>query len=186
MERKLYTEERMIKMPAPKGNQYAIGNKGGRPTKYKPEYCQDIIDYFSRKPVEVLYKREYHKDGEIKSETPIPMPAEFPTFQGFAHEIGVSTSALYEWIDEHQEFAEAFTRAKQLQESIWLVNGMSNLYNSQFAQFFGKNCLGYKEKTEIEHTGDPQIVNVTNIAVLPDSDLKQLELILSKALPAPE
>jgi hypothetical protein len=45
-------------------------------------------------------------------------------------------------------------RAKQLQEKIWLTNGMNNLYNSQFAQFFGKNCLGYKDKQEVEHTGN--------------------------------
>lgn len=29
---------------------------------------------------------------------------------------------------------------------------MGNLYNAQFAQFFGKNCLGYKDKTEVEST----------------------------------
>jgi hypothetical protein len=28
------------KMPAPKGNQYAKGNKGGRPSKYKPDYAE--------------------------------------------------------------------------------------------------------------------------------------------------
>jgi hypothetical protein len=27
-------------MPAPKGNQHAKGNKGGRPTKYKPEFAE--------------------------------------------------------------------------------------------------------------------------------------------------
>lgn len=27
-------------MPAPKGNQYALGNKGGRPTKYDPKYAK--------------------------------------------------------------------------------------------------------------------------------------------------
>ena len=27
-------------MPAPKGNQYAKGNKGGRRTKYKPEFAE--------------------------------------------------------------------------------------------------------------------------------------------------
>jgi len=27
-------------MPAPKGNRYAKGNKGGRPSKYKPEYAE--------------------------------------------------------------------------------------------------------------------------------------------------
>ncbi len=27
-------------MPAPEGNKYAVGNDGGRPTKYKPEYAE--------------------------------------------------------------------------------------------------------------------------------------------------
>ena len=31
---------------------------------------------------------------------------------------------------------------------------MSGLYNAQFAQFFGKNCLGYKDKQEIEQSGE--------------------------------
>ncbi len=173
-------------MPAPKGNQYAKGNKGGRPTKYKPEYCQQIIDYFSVQPQQTVYKKEYFKDGTIKSEVPITLPAQFPTFQGFAQEIGVNTSTLYEWVNEYKEFSESFTRAKEIQEKIWLINSMGNLYNSQFAQFFGKNCLGYKDKTEIEHTGEPGLIAVANFNSLPESDLKQLEIILSKALPEPE
>jgi hypothetical protein len=58
-----------------------------------------------------------------------------------------------EWEKQYVEFSKAYSRAKQLQEHIWLVNGMSNLYNAQFAQFFGKNCLGYKDKVETEISG---------------------------------
>ena len=144
-------------MPAPKGNQYAVGNKGGRPTKYKPEYCQQIIEYFSREPVTTLYKREYYKDGALKSETPILHPADFPTLQEFANMIGVSKQTVLTWTEQHEEFMDAFTRAKDIQESIWLKNGMSNLYNAQFAQFFGKNCLGYKDKVEVDSKVDADI-----------------------------
>jgi hypothetical protein len=76
--------------------------------------------------------------------------AMLPTFQSFADKIGVHIDTLHEWKKVHATFSEAYARAKQLQEHIWLVNGMNNLYNSQFAQFFGKNCLGYKDKTEID------------------------------------
>ncbi|MEG2082426.1 MAG: terminase small subunit, partial [Oscillospiraceae bacterium] len=89
-------------------------------------------------------------------------PAEFPTFQGFANFIGVDVNTLLNWTKEHAEFLGAYMRAKQLQEKVWLVNGMGGLYNSQFAQFFGKNCLGYKDKQETEISGDGFKVVIEN------------------------
>lgn len=149
-------------MGAPKGNKYAVGNKGGRPTLYKPEYCEQIIEYFKREPVNVLYKREYYKDGTLKTEIPILTAAEFPTIEGFAESIEVHKDTVYQWVKDNKEFSDAFSRAKQIQEQIWLVNGMQNLYNSQFAQFFGKNCLGYKDKMEVEQKGESTIEIVFN------------------------
>ena len=121
----------------------------GRPTDYNPEYCDQIIEYFKKPPFHTEYKREYFNNGEIKSETPILIANEFPTFQGFADEIGVHFDTLREWVKVHKEFSESYAHAKALQEKIWLINGLQNLYNSQFAQFFGKNCLGYKDQQEI-------------------------------------
>jgi hypothetical protein len=132
----------------------------GRPTTYQKEYCEQIVEHFQKEPFTVLYKEEYHKDGELKCKTPILTANEFPTFQGFADKIGVHIDTLHEWKDKHKEFSEAYARAKQMQEHIWLINGMQNLYNSQFAQFFGKNCLGYKDKVEVDqnNTGELQVV----------------------------
>lgn len=134
------------------GENMSQKHPGGRPPKYKKEYCQKIVEYFTKEPQQVEYKREYFNNGALKSEYPIVMPAQFPTFQGFADEIGVHIDTLHEWREQYKEFSEAYARAKQLQEKIWLINGMSGLYNAQFAQFFGKNCLGYKDKTELEHS----------------------------------
>ena len=122
----------------------------GRPTNYKEEYCNQIIDYFSREPQQILYKKTYYSDGTLKSEEPIILPAPIPTFQEFAERIGVHTDTLVEWTKVHESFAQAYERARQSQEKIWMVNGMSGLYNSQFVQFFGKNCLGYKDRQEIK------------------------------------
>jgi hypothetical protein len=135
-----------------KGNQISVGNEGGAPTTYKEEYCQQMIDYFEREPQQTVYKKTYYADGTLKSEEPVVLPEQLPTFQGFAHEIGTTHKTLLDWANRHSEFSEAYARAKALQEKIWLDNGMGGLYNSQFAQFFGKNCLGYKDKTEIEST----------------------------------
>lgn len=120
----------------------------GRPTKYDKAYCEELVRYFSAPPQSCVYKKEYFQNGKLKSETPIVTAAEFPTFQGFASKIGVNIDTLYEWRKQHPEFSEAFTRAKLLQENIWLVNSMGDLYNAQFSKFFGINCMGYKEKQE--------------------------------------
>ena len=126
-----------------------MAHPGGRPTKYRPEYCEEIIEYFERPPQRIEYKREYNHDGSIKKEEPITLGAEFPSLAGFAAKIGVDKLTLLRWKDEHKEFCSAYTRAKEIQENIWLINGMGGQYNSQFAQFFGKNCLGYKDKQDI-------------------------------------
>ena len=126
-----------------------MSNSVGRPSKYKPEYCDDIIRYFDVPPQQTTYKKTYYADGTLKSEDPVTLACQLPTLQGYAHSIDINKDTLIEWSKEHQEFSVAYTRAKELQEQIWLINGMSGLYNSQFAQFFGTNCLGYKIKQDV-------------------------------------
>ena len=124
----------------------------GRPSKYKPEYCDAIIDYFDRPPQRVEYKRTYNADGSVKTEEPIIFGEQIPTLQGFAHTVDTTAKTLWEWADKYPEFGKAYARAKELQEHILVINAMGGQYNSQFAQFFAKNNLGYKDKTEQEVT----------------------------------
>ena len=126
---------------------------GGRPTKYKKQYCKDMIEYFTREATTTEYEEEYFSDGELKKKKPIIIANNIPTFQGFAHKIGVNIDTLTEWNNTHEEFSVAYKEAKELQEKIWLENSMCGRYSPQFAIFFGKNCLGYKDKQEIEHSG---------------------------------
>ncbi len=96
-------------------------------------------------------KKTYHADGTLKSEEPVVLPRELPTFQGFADQIGVCRSLFDLWRAKYPAFDEAYGRARQLQEKIVLVNSMSGLYSSQFAQFFCKNCLdGAERETQEE------------------------------------
>ena len=122
--------------------------------KYEKRYCDEIIRYFDKPAVIFHSENSYYPDGTIKGEKTISEAIEFPTFQGFRAKIGVHVSTLYLWKDRHKEFEKAYNMAKQLQEKIWLVNSMNGFYNSSFAQFFGKNCLGYKEKSEQEVKSD--------------------------------
>lgn len=133
---------------------------GGAPTKYKKEYCEEIINFFRIEPYETKIQREFFSDGSLRSEKVVIIPTKFPTFQDFSDSIGVHIDTLNEWCKVHEEFSEAYARAKQLQEKIWLINGMNGQYNSQFAIFFGKNCLGYKDKQELEHSGNLRLEDV--------------------------
>jgi len=108
---------------------------GGRPTKYKPEYCQKIIDYFS---IDV----EEYKSGEKK----------YPTFIDFAHSINVSDESMNRWKEKYPEFRGAYKKAKKLLESFFIQAGMQGAVNTTFAIFYSKNCLGWKDKQEIDQS----------------------------------
>lgn len=125
----------------------------GRPTKYRPEYCEQIIEYFDRPPQQVVYRETYYTDGSVKSRDPVILGEQIPTYQGFAHKIGTTAKALWQWKDKYPEFGKAYARAKELQEHILVVNALGGQYNSQFAQFYAKNNLGYKDKMETELSG---------------------------------
>lgn len=126
---------------------------GGRPTKYKREYCEKLLEYFRVPEREIFYKKTYFNNGILKSEEPITdTPVDLPTFQAFADSIDVDMDTLENWAKKHKEFFGAYARAKQIQEAIWLQESLSGRYNAQFAKFFGVNCLGYKDKVEQDIT----------------------------------
>lgn len=114
----------------------------GRPTKYKKAYCQEMVEYFDLPA----------KDKAGKATL-------FPTFQRFARSIGVDMSTLTAWREEHPEFSIAYNQAKELQESIWIQNGMDGSYSAQFAKFFGINCFDnrYKDKQDVDIKADTSI-----------------------------
>lgn len=110
---------------------------GGQPTKYDPKYCEMIIDYFDVK--------HYKKEGRnIQG-------ADLPQFTAFARSIGVTRATLFNWTKEHQEFFDAYSTARQLQEELIVNNSINNRYNSYFAQFMLKNCHNWKDKSEVEN-----------------------------------
>lgn len=126
-----------------------MANPVGCPSSYKREYCQQIIDHFTRPTQKAVYKREYYKDGVLKAEIPIIIPEEMPTFQGFASKLGIHHSTLSYWCEHYPEFSACYALAKQYQEHMILVNGMSKLYDPNFAKFLLMNRFeNYAEKVE--------------------------------------
>ncbi|MBI5402493.1 MAG: hypothetical protein HY959_03770 [Ignavibacteriae bacterium] len=126
-------------------------NKGGRPTKYKEDYCDDIIKYFDIEPTRTITERFFYKNGDEK-EKEIEVANELPTIEGFCRTIKINKSTLHEWVKAHKEFSNAYNVAKDLQVDLWLKNSLKGLYNPTFSIFAGKNMFGWRDKQEFDHT----------------------------------
>jgi hypothetical protein len=132
-------------------------NPVGRPTLYRPEYCEQLLDYFSIKPYEVLEITD--NQGQVKERKPVPNL--FPTLARFAVNIGVTRDTLYEWSTaenedgsiKYPEFSYAYKKAKEYQEANLVEGTLSGAYQQTFAIFAAKNILGWRDKTEQELTG---------------------------------
>jgi hypothetical protein len=75
----------------------------GRPSEYKPEYCQAVIKAMS----------------------------EGVSLSGFAGMIGVSRPTIYEWQTEHSEFSNAVARAKAARVLWWELKLMRSTKGAQ-------------------------------------------------------
>lgn len=107
--------------------------KGGRPTLYKPEYCEKVI--------------KWGKDG--KSRTWI------------ASEIDVTRETLNEWAKAHAEFSDALSRAKAHEQRWWEDAGQDGMTSDKFnSSAWSKSMAArfpaeWRDNSKIEVAGDP-------------------------------
>jgi len=133
----------------------------GRPTKYDPAFCRQLIDFFD---VEA-YREDVVNEGSTRERIQI-VPVKFPTLQRFAAEIGVTKQTMWNWAtaqDEdgtrkHPEFFDAYTRAKDLQEAVLVEGAMVGAYNPQFAGFAAVNICNWRSKQQITGANDAPII----------------------------
>jgi|GEM_PF-1439647 len=135
-------------------------DKGGRPTKYRPEYCEAIIAFFSKDPTTLKEVSHITKTGITKHM--VEVPEKLPLLSAFARSIGVDENTLLNWTKEHEEFLGAYTRAKALQKEFLIHNGLAGLYDTKFAMFVAVNCTDMRDK--VDHTiGNPDGSPLGNI-----------------------
>lgn len=143
-------------------------NKGGAPCLWKPEYNEQIEQYFDKeafdvKEVVTTGAKDYHKvDYKV-------IPEKLPTFERFAHSIGVDADTLRNWADMDESdiankvpedqrrcpgFFGSYTRAKKLQKAILVEGGLAGAYQGNFAIFVAKNFTDMKDRSEVDHDPD--------------------------------
>lgn len=132
----------------------------GRPTKYDPKYCEEVIEFFNKEPFEyVEVDVEDEETGETrksialdKFNNPIRVPCPLPTKERFAFSIGVHRATLVDWMHRHPEFLDAIKKAEDLQKDILIQNGLIQSYDKTFAIFVAKNVTDMSDKKELDHT----------------------------------
>lgn len=133
----------------------------GRPSLYKPAYCEELIQFL----------------------------AEGYSITAFAGEIGVGRRTVFDWLEKHKEFAEAYEIAKPKAVLHWerafkefATSGKGNAAAFIFAL---KNRAGddWNDKVVNEHTGKDggpiETVNLTHA-----ERVKALAALMAKAKPA--
>lgn len=122
---------------------------GGRPTKYKKEYCDDIIEYFG---IEPFIEREINytnKDGDVYKTEYVKDPNKLPFLTKFARTIGVDIRTLERWTEKYPRFSRAYKAAKEMQQEFLIENGLRGLYNASSFIFTAKNITDMRDQKDV-------------------------------------
>lgn len=138
--------------------------KEGQLTKFKPQYCQEIVDFFVR---EQPYREHEDDKGKIQL-----IPERMPFFEDFAMLIGVDVTTLLAWVNDTRNekskykgpvrmadktqmvtFSQAYAYAKHLQKKQLIEGAVAGAYAPQFSIFLAKNITDMKDE-QIIHTPD--------------------------------
>lgn len=126
-----------------------MGKKRGRPTKYKKEFCEKLIEHMSQ--------------GY--------------SFESFAAVIDVDEETLRTWVGLHPDFLGAkgiaFTKSRQVWEKILIggTTGKIKNYNATSAIFALKNRFPkeWRDRREIEIEGNNVITSPQIQVIIPSN-----------------
>lgn len=133
-----------------------VRNPLGRPPKYRPEYAQQLIDFFENAPVD-----EY-EDREVDGTTVRVLVKKgfFPTLARFAVSCGVDQNTLRNWAEAkdmddvtplYPDFFRAYRQAQSMQEVVLAEGYTSGQWaNPGFGALIAKNLTVWKDKQEVE------------------------------------
>ncbi len=144
-----------------KDTKFKPGNRAA--SKYKAEYAERLIEFFGKPLTRTEYKEVLGKDGEVTKRIPMVVLNDYPTFEVFAAELGVTTDTLRNWAGKYKPFGRAYDMAKQLQRGKLIAGTMGGLYNAQFAKFEAVNNHGMTERVVSDGKMDVEIKMVDEL-----------------------
>lgn len=115
-------------------------NKGGRPTKYRENYPQMVLDWLDKR------KDSYTTtpDGKEELRVDIPLIEELEVL------FKISKDTLYKWVKAYPKFSDSLREVKNEQLRRLANNSLSGKYNNQIARLILSTNHGYHEKVKEE------------------------------------
>lgn len=108
-------------------------SEGGRPTKYKEEYIQEVLNYVGE---------------QGKSVTQL------------AFHLRVSKSTIYKWAEEHKQFSDALQLAQDWSQAVWedKLEGMmlNKEVNSPLVKLYFANRFRWTDKPQQDEDDESQ------------------------------
>lgn len=139
-------------MAAPKGNKFALGlTNNGKPPIYNnaEDLCNKINEYFES----LLITKEDSEELEFASS---------PTITGLALYLGfASRQSIYDYADK-EDYSYIIKRAQLVIESNYEEMLLSK---ASTGSIFALKNMGWKDKTETEHSGEIKGGNKVNVSI---------------------
>lgn|SRR5574343_730380 len=126
--------------------------KVGRPSLYKPEYCQVVMD----------------------------MGREGKSFAQMAAALDIDKDTLYHWRTQHEEFSVALSRARTYAQAWWETKGQDGLSNRDINPGMYKIAMAarfpddYSDRSKVELTGANGGPIKSEVTMTPDEAYKAL------------
>jgi hypothetical protein len=140
----------------------------GPRSKYRPEYCQKLLDYFNQpntREVEVVIQTR--GGGTLtKTETQALPPRHL---SAFARGVGVSEKTLRDWAAKYPEFGQAYEWAKDMIKEQIIDCGVLGVWNAQFAKLYAVNATDMRDKTAVDVTSEGRALAPT-VSVVPPKE----------------
>lgn len=122
--------------------------EGGRPTKYRGEYCQMLIDHMGKQGL---------------------------SFESFAGVIGVTRDTLYQWERKYKAFSDAKRHGLDANLLFWEKAGTAGMagklpgFNAACWNINMKNRHDWREKKDVELSGAVSVnLNGALVALIED------------------
>lgn len=133
--------------------------KLGRPSSYRPEYADLMINWFDKELTEVKERTKVIDGSEIVYYEDVPVKP--PTFSEFSRKVlGVFFSTMKSWVDKYEEFRMAYMECKEIQKEIIVTGSLMGVYNASYGRFVMKNISEWRDNITAEIKSEKPVLEL--------------------------